>query len=150
MKFGHGTCFRSAPNLSWHWHNKRHMLPFSPPLSVLLFIELFCQRCLSLLKANSFGISYTHLASPMSCEPLAARYERVSTAFPLCQSPARLAELCGPRLCTLLHTPLFPGSHQTAASSCRDQQRLQLQGQTQGPLFIGLPFACHCATPSVT
>lgn len=82
MKFGHGTCFLSAPNLSWYWHNKRHMLLLSPPLSVLLFVELFCQRCLSLLKANSFGISNTHLASPMSCEPLAARYELVSAAFP--------------------------------------------------------------------
>lgn len=79
------------------------MLPLSPPLSVLLLLELFCQRCLSSLKANSFGISNTHLASPMSCEPLAACYEPVSAA---CRS-ASLQRGCGDHACVPCFTLLF-------------------------------------------
>lgn len=36
MKFGHGVCFLSAPNLQWYWHIKRlaAVIP-SPPSAPL-------------------------------------------------------------------------------------------------------------------
>lgn len=52
MKFGHGACFRSPPNLQWYRIIKAVELLLPPLLPVLLLPYLFWQRCLSLLGAN--------------------------------------------------------------------------------------------------
>lgn len=62
MKFGHGACFLSAPNLQWYWHIKRLVLLLSPLLPALVLLDLFCQRCLSSLSTNALRNSNTHTA----------------------------------------------------------------------------------------
>lgn len=116
------------------------MLPLSPPLPVLLLVELFCQRCLSLLKANSFGISNTHLASPMSREPLAARYELVSAAFP--SASVQCGWLRRGELWDHARVPCFTLLSSRAATRQRPtpagtNSRFSYRAKTQGPFGFG-------------
>lgn len=46
MKFGHGACFLSAPNLQWYWHSALAVplcCCYPPPLPVLFLLDQFRQ-----------------------------------------------------------------------------------------------------------
>lgn len=141
--------FLALQNLQRIWHSAL-AVPFCcryPLLSLSssYLIFLFCQRCPCSLRACALGNSSTHSCRhPTPVQPLLLHI-RISGLRLLTVPSANLqcawlrgGEPCGgPRLCSLIYTLFFLGSHSTAASSWWDRRRLQLRGQARGPFGFG-------------
>lgn len=143
MKFGHGACFLSAAAVLAQCTRCALVFLLPSSLTVLHLLDPFCQRCLSSLRVNALRNRNTHswpLQPPVN-PSLHVRIRGLSAGCPCAN--LQCGWLCsgvlcgGPRLCSLIYTRFFLGSHETAASFWRDQRRLQLRGQARDPFGFG-------------
>lgn len=146
MKFSNGTCFLSAPTLSWRCCIKGLLLLLSPPTPHPSFPDPtpFARSVFLRLKPISPRISNAHIWPLQPPVNLSLHVRDVVLAHAACPGASRWrgwprsGELCGgPRPPSLIYSLFFLGSHQTAANSWRDRWRLEQRGQTRGPFGFG-------------